>query len=89
MNVYYLHIGSAYFCPQKLIFKCQCQANSFIESLKKNLPFIDEEKKLQWERLEESVKKQLIKDLFTLLCINTNKVKNWRMLFNAPFFEEG
>lgn len=86
MIVYYLHITSKYVKPEKWIFKSIDELDSFIESYKLNLPFLNEEMREEWYAIRESNfvnKEDLIYDSFSLVKIDTIKCPKWKRLFKA------
>jgi hypothetical protein len=88
MIIYHVMIGSEFVFPQKWLFKCRCKAVEYIESIKRNLPFIDADKQKQWEELKEDKRQLALEHLYVLTAIDTKRCKKWQKLFYADFYRE-
>lgn len=90
MIIYYLNVSSKYIKSEKWFFKSFEEVDYFIKKYKKNINFLNEEMKEEWDFINKNStifgREDLFYLFFTCVTIDTDKCIKWKRLFKAPFY---
>jgi len=89
MIIYYVNIASKYIETEKWFFDCRCKVEDFLNKLKANLRFSDEEAMSAWKSLAPEKQEIAFENLYTVIRIDTDRCKKWKKLFKAKWYPVG